>query len=148
MSVRIDPDAPSATGRAGRLALVAVAVGGAMGTISRYGVSRALPTPSGSIPWSIFLVNVVGCLVLGFVLHLVLERWPTNEFIRPFAAVGFIGAFTTFSTVMVDADLLVRDGQVGTAAVYVAVSVLAGLVAAFAGIVAARRLGRRTSASC
>jgi CrcB protein len=148
MSMRIDPDAPSATGRAGSLALLAVAVGGAMGTISRYGISRALPTPPESIPWAIFLVNVVGCLALGFVLQLILERWPTNEFIRPFVAVGFIGAFTTFSTVMIDADLLVRDGAAGTAAVYIVVSVLAGLVAVFTGIVAAGRLGRRTSASC
>jgi len=147
MTEPVDPDAPSASGGPGLLALLAVAVGGAMGTLSRYGISRILPTAAGSIPWSIFLVNVSGSLALGFVLHLVIERWPTNDYIRPFVAVGFIGAFTTFSTVMVDTDLLVRDGHTGTAAAYVIGSVIAGLVAAFAGIAIASRL-RRTGPSC
>jgi CrcB protein len=143
----VDPDAPSASDAPGLLALVGVAVGGATGTISRYGITRILPAAGGSVPWSIFLVNVSGSFALGFVLHLVIERWPTNDYIRPFVAIGFIGGFTTFSTVMVDTDLLVRDGQVGTAAVYVIGSVIAGLVAAFAGIAIASRV-RRTESSC
>ncbi len=147
MTEPVDPDAPSASGAPGLLALLAVAVGGAMGTLSRHGISRILPTAAGSIPWSIFLVNVSGSFALGFVLRLVVERWPTNEYIRPFVAVGFIGAFTTFSTVMVDTDLLVRDGKAGTAAAYVIGSVIAGLVAAFTGIAIASRL-RRTEPSC
>ena len=147
MTEPVDPDAPSATGAPGLLALLAVAVGGAMGTLSRYGISRMLPTVASSIPWSIFFVNVSGCLALGFVLQLVIERWPTNDYIRPFVAVGFIGAFTTFSTVMVDTDLLVRDGNAGTAAAYVIGSVIAGLVAVFTGIAIASRLGR-TEPSC
>ena len=147
MSAPIDPDAPGAAGPASRRALAAVALGGTMGTLSRYGVSRAIPTAPGSIPWSIFGVNVLGSLALGFVLQLILERWPTDEFIRPFVAVGFIGSFTTFSTVMVDTDLLVRDGHSGIAAVYVALSVVAGLVAAFAGIASARRLAPRHPSS-
>jgi fluoride exporter len=138
VSIRIDPDTPSASGGPGSRALVAVAAGGAMGTIARYGISRAGPTSPGSIPWSIFFVNVAGSLALGFLLQLVLEHWPTNRFIRPFVAVGFIGAFTTFSTVMVDVDLLVRDGAVGNAAVYIVVSVIAGLTAVFVGIAIAR----------
>lgn len=147
MTEPVDPDAASASGAPGLLALLAVAVGGAMGTLSRYGISRMLPTVAASIPWSIFLVNVSGSLALGFVLQLVIERWPTNDYIRPFVAVGFIGAFTTFSTVMVDTDLLVRDGNAGTAAAYVIGSVIAGLVAVFTGIAIASRL-RRTEPSC
>ncbi len=140
MTEQIDPDAPTASGAPRRVALLAVAVGGALGTIARYAISRAVPPVAASIPWSIFAVNISGSFVLGFVFQLVLERWPTNEYIRPFVAVGFIGAFTTFSTVMVDTDLLVRDGNAVTAAVYVVGSVIAGVVAAFTGIAIASRL--------
>jgi fluoride exporter len=144
----IDPDAPGDPGPPGPSVLLSVGVGGVLGTLVRYGIVRAIPTSAGSIPWSIFLVNVVGSLALGFVLQLVLERWPTDRYLRPFVAVGFIGAFTTFSTVMVDADLLVRDGDAATAAVYVVLSVVVGLVASFSGIAVARRIGRAGAPSC
>jgi fluoride exporter len=83
------------------------------------------------------------------VLELILRRWPTNEFLRPLVAVGFIGAFTTFSTVMVDTDLLARDGDAGLSAVSVVASLVVGLAAVFVGIAIARRRGPwETSGTC
>ncbi len=122
----------------GPWALVAIAAGGALGTLCRYGVERGLPTALDHFPWATLIVNVVGSFLLGTVLTLVVERWPTDRFLRPFAAVGFCGGFTTFSTLAVEVDQRVQHGRVGLAAVYVAVSLVLGLGAAMAGITLVR----------
>ena len=139
MTAPVDPDL---AGRAGPLTVALVAAGGALGTLARFGVGRLLLPEPGTWPWSTFVVNVVGCLLIGFVIRLAVDRWPTSAYLRPFIAVGFIGGFTTFSTVMVDTDLLVRDGAGGLAAAYLVVSVAAGLCGVAAGIALARRAGR------
>lgn len=118
--------------------LLLVAVGGAAGTAARYGVTRVVPVEAGSFPWAVFAVNVTGCLLLGALLTCIVERWPPSRYVRPFAAIGFLGGFTTFSTFVVDADLLVRDGHVATAVGYVASSLVVGLSAVYAGIGTAR----------
>ncbi|MBM3675576.1 MAG: hypothetical protein FJW88_11665 [Actinobacteria bacterium] len=126
------------------LVLLLVAVGGALGTACRYGVARAMPVETSSFPWATFTVNVTGCLLLGALLTCIVERWPPSRCVRPFAAIGFLGAFTTFSTFVVDADVLVRDGHAATAVGYFASSLLMGVGAVYVGIAAARRRpGRR-----
>jgi CrcB protein len=92
----------------------------------------------GTFPWATFLVNVTGSFVLGLFLAVVLERFPPSRSLRPFVATGFIGAYTTYSTFAVETVVLAKDGHSAVAAGYVAVSVVAGLTAAWAGIVAAR----------
>ncbi len=91
-----------------------------------------------SFPWSTFAVNITGSLLLGLLLTLIIERWPPSRYLRPFAAIGFLGAYTTFSTYMVETDLLVKNGKAGIAAVYVVGSLVAGLVAVYVGIVIGR----------
>jgi CrcB protein len=118
--------------------LVAIAAGGALGSPARYAVSRIVPTATNGFPWSTFVINVSGSLVLGALLILVIERWPPTRYVRPFAAIGFLGAYTTFSTFMVEADVLTKDGHGDGAALYVAASLVTGLVAVYAGIVVAR----------
>jgi CrcB protein len=121
------------------LRILAIAAGGSLGTLARYGLGRALaPTPLG-FPWPTLLANVTGSLLLGLVVTLVVERWPPTRFVRPFAAIGFCGGFTTFSTVMVEAAQQGRHGRVGPASIYLAVTVGAGLLAAALGIGLARR---------
>ena len=83
-------------------------------------------------------MNITGSFVLGVLLTLVIERWPPTQYVRPFAAIGFLGSYTTFSTWMVEADVLVKDGYAGIAAVYVVASLVVGL-AVSAGILVARR---------
>ena len=118
--------------------LVAVGAGGALGAPLRYELSRAFPVAAGQVPWITFAVNISGAFVLGVLLTFVLERWPPTRYVRPFLAIGFLGAYTTFSTFAVESDLLVKDGHVGIAALYTGLSLVAGTVAAFLGIVGGR----------
>jgi CrcB protein len=120
------------------LRLVAIASGGALGTLARYGMDRALlPSPLG-FPWPTFTVNVAGSLLLGLIVTLVVERWPPTRFIRPFGAIGFCGGFTTFSTLVVEAAQRSQHGRLGMAAAYVVASLVAGVVAAGLGMALAR----------
>jgi CrcB protein len=142
----IDPDllaprAPAGQRRAGHArpqVLLAIALGGAIGTPARYALGRIIHVAPDSFPWSTFTVNITGCFVLGLLLTFVIERWPPSQYVRPFAAIGVLGAYTTFSTYMVETDLLVKDGHVGVALAYVLGSLLAGIAAVFLGIVLGR----------
>jgi CrcB protein len=116
----------------------AIGVGGALGTVARYGVDRAVASPALGFPWDTFTVNVTGSLILGLLVTAVTERWPPTRYVRPFAAIGFCGGFTTFSTFVVEVDRLGQHGQVGTAVTYLLVSLVAGLAAAALGIGLAR----------
>ena len=124
--------------------LAAVALGAALGAPARYGVAQVIRGNANAFPWATFWTNVSGSLALGLFLTLILERFPPSRYLRPFVATGFLGAYTTYSTFAVEADLLVRDGHPGGAATYIAASLLAGLLAAWAGVTAARALPRRT----
>jgi CrcB protein len=117
---------------------LAAALGGVLGALARWGVSRALSSPAGGWPWATLLVNVTGCALIGVLLAVLLARAPAHPWLRPFLATGVLGGYTTFSTFAVDAVALVDDGAVGTAVGYVAASVLGGLLAVVAGL----RLGR------
>jgi CrcB protein len=143
--VEVDPDLLARSGGATSerrrrqvFVLLAIAAGGALGTPARYAISRIVHVAPNSFPWSTFIVNVSGCFVLGVLLTLIIERWPPTRYARPFAAIGFLGAYTTFSTYMVETDLLVKNGAVGVAALYVVGSLVAGFVAVYLGIVCRR----------
>lgn len=118
--------------------LLAVAAGGVLGTLARYGVGQLLATPGHGFPWSTFLVNVSGALLLGTLLVLLLERFPPSRYARAFLATGFLGAYTTFSTYMVETVLLARDGYESRATAYLLGSLVAGLSATWLGIVIGR----------
>ena len=120
----------------------ALACGGVFGALSRYAISLALPTKTGQFPWGTFLINLSGSLVLGFLLVLLLEQFPRGRLARPVIGTGFLGAYTTFSTFMVETVLLIRDGHPGDAVAYLTSSTVLGLVAAWAGIAFARLLLR------
>lgn len=127
--------------------LAAVAAGGAVGGLFRYGVARALPVGGGVFPWATFWTNVSGSLLLGLVVVLSGRRFPENRWLRPFLATGVLGAYTTFSTLVVETDLLAGQGRGSTAVVYAAASLVAGVAAAWAGLLLGRSLwpapGRR-----
>ncbi|MGI8685806.1 MAG: fluoride efflux transporter CrcB [Acidimicrobiales bacterium] len=125
--------------------LAAVAAGGALGAPARYGVARLVHVPDGSFPWATFWTNVSGSFALGFLLVLVIARFPPSRYLRPFFATGFLGAFTTFSTFAVDTDLLLKDGRPSVALAYAVTTVAAGLTAAWAGMVLARMVPAGTA---
>ncbi|HET9076889.1 MAG TPA: fluoride efflux transporter CrcB [Acidimicrobiales bacterium] len=139
----VDPDlVPSRPGRRPAWQrpgiLAAVGVGGVVGACARYELGLAMPYRHGAFPTSTFLINVTGSFALGFLLTLMVERWRPNEYVRPLVATGVIGAYTTWSTYMTDADNLVRDGHPGVAAAYVVASLAAGLAAVYAGTMLGR----------
>ncbi len=149
--IPLDPDVdlgpgdglhPLARGRRARqvqaVIVVALGCGGVLGAVSRYALSLAVPTETGRFPWGTFLVNVSGSAVLGFILILVIEQFPRGRLARPVIGTGFIGAYTTFSTFMVEAVLLIRDGRPWDAIAYLAGSVAAGLLAVWIGMTSAR----------
>jgi len=127
----------------------AVAAGGALGAAARYGVAQLFHVGGGGFPWATFWTNVSGSLAFGFLLVLIVVRFPPSRYARPFVATGFLGAFTTFSTLVVEVDLLVRDGHLPIAVTYVLASLIVGLAAVWAGMTLARLIpgGRRATAS-
>jgi CrcB protein len=121
--------------------IVAIGIAGALGALARYGVdgavSRRLPT---SFPWGTLVVNVTGALVLGFLLTLMTEQLTTAPWIRSALTIGFLGAYTTYSTLSYESYRLLEDGAVGLAAANVLGSAAAGLIAVYLGVVAGRAL--------
>jgi fluoride exporter len=118
--------------------VLAVAAGGALGAPIRYELSVRVHVAPGSFPWSTFWINVSGSFLLGLLLTFMLERWPPTRYVRPFLAIGVLGAYTTFSTYSVETDLLFRDGHVAVGLSYALGSLAAGGVAVYLGIVAGR----------
>jgi CrcB protein len=117
--------------------LAAIAVGGGLGTVARYLLSAAFPAGQG-FPWAIFAVNVSGCFLLGLLVVYMLEVWPPRRYLRPFLAIGLIGGYTTFSTYAAGVMTLLTSGRLSLADAYALSSVLAALVAVWAGMRIAR----------
>ena len=118
--------------------LVAVAVGGCVGTVARYELAQADPVGSGHIPWATFTANMIGSLVLGIAVVVLVDSRRSTLILRPLVGVGFCGGLTTFSTWMVESVLLTRDGEAATAALYLGVSLVVGLGAVLVGMTVAR----------
>lgn len=128
-----------------RLSLGALAVvfgGGVAGGMARYGVVETLATPAGRFPWGTLGVNTAGAFALPLLLA-ALTTWGAHRYLKPLLATGFLGAFTTFSSVVVTTDVLAAHGHPGTGAAYLAGSTAAALLAAAAGL----RLGQAVSAA-
>lgn len=109
-----------------------------LGAPARYGIAQVVHITPGTFPWGTFWINVSGSLALGFLLGLVLERFPPSRYLRTFLATGFLGSFTTYSTFAVETDLLIKNGHVGVALAYAGGSLVVGLAAVWAGLAAAR----------
>jgi CrcB protein len=117
---------------------VLAAFGGALGALARWGVANALPHSPGTWPWATLLVNITGCLLIGVLLAVVLARFPSSPWLRPFLATGVLGGYTTFSTFAVDTVALIDAGRPAVAVGYVVVSVLGGVLAVVAGLLLGR----------
>lgn len=118
--------------------MAVVALGGMAGAACRHGLGTLISATPGEVPWGTFVENVAGAFLLGVVLSALVRRFPASRYLRPFLAVGFLGSFTTFSALAVEADQLIRDGEAGLAAGYWVLSLVAGVSAAWVGIVLTR----------
>jgi CrcB protein len=130
--------APSLRGRAQPDVLAVIALGGALGALGRYAVSRAIHVSPDTFPWATFVTNIAGAFALGLFMTLVIERFPPSRYLRPFFAIGFLGAFTTFSTMALETVTLVKDGDALLGVAYLLASVASGLAVTYVGIVLAR----------
>jgi CrcB protein len=120
----------------------AVAVGGALGAMLRYYVGgSALGRVAAPFPTATLVINVTGSFLLGLFLTLAAERINIAPHLRLAFAVGFVGAYTTFSTFEWETAKLIEEGDWGYTLLYVVLSFALGLVAMWSGINAARRLG-------
>jgi fluoride exporter len=123
-----------------------VAAGSSLGGLLRWIVGLMAGRWFGtSFPWGTFIINITGCLFLGWFSTVVDERvaqggkgWISIDDLRLLLAVGFTGAYTTFSTFELESHNLIRDGSVFKSALYVAASVFVGLIAVHLGVVLAR----------
>ncbi|MEV1091424.1 FluC/FEX family fluoride channel [Streptomyces microflavus] len=121
--------------------LGAVAAGGALGALARYGALVLWPAADGCFPWTVFAVNVSGCALIGVLMVLTVERSRvTHPLVRPFLGVGVLGGFTTFSTYAADVSGLLVRQELAVALAYMAATVVAALAAVWAGAVVTRRL--------
>jgi fluoride exporter len=122
-----------------RRELGAIFVGGAIGAGVRTALVQLAPARPGHWPWVTFAVNLVGCLLLGYLVTRLQERLPVTAYQRPFLGTGVCGALTTFSTFQLELLRMLDQGRVVTALGYGAASVLAG----FAGVALGTGLVRR-----
>jgi fluoride exporter len=119
---------------------VAIGVAGAFGALARYGVEGAVARRAAAFPWGTFIVNVSGSFLLGVVVTLLGERLTVAPWLRAATAIGFLGAYTTFSTLSLESYRLVESRSYALAAANLLGSVTAGLVALYGGVVLGRAL--------
>ncbi|GGI46201.1 CrcB protein [Agromyces flavus] len=116
------------------LPYLAVFAGGLVGTGLRFALDVALPHPDDGFPWSTLIVNLVGAFALGWLAGGLWTRPSTPAWLKAGLGSGVIGSFTTLSAVMGSLTILGRESEVALAAVYLAVSVVAGLALAAGGL--------------
>jgi fluoride exporter len=126
--------------------LALISLGGAIGSLGRWGIAQGLPHAPSEFPWATALTNVSGCFAIGVLMVLALEVWPPSRYLRPFLGVGVLGGYTTFSTAMLETRSLAAAGRPALAAGYAIGTTLAALAAVALAIMLtrlalARRLG-------
>jgi CrcB protein len=121
--------------------LLAVALGGALGSLLRYGVASAIQTPAAAgFPWGIFVVNVTGGFLMGVIVELGALKLSLAPELRAFLTVGILGGYTTFSTFSLDSVLLLQRGAYASAALYIVGSTMLSIAALFGGLTLVRAL--------
>jgi fluoride exporter len=115
--------------------LVLLAMAGGMGALARYGLSGFVQKISGmSFPWGTVIVNLTGCFLAGLLWSLFENRWNVSGETRTVVLVGFMGAFSTFSTFIFETGDLLRSAQWMYAAANLTIQNGIGLLALFTGM--------------
>ena len=119
---------------------LAVALGGSLGALARYYIAMISARLFGTaFPIGTFIINITGSLFLGWFYTIVTDRMVVSDATRLGIAVGFVGAYTTFSTYMFESDALLRDGAIWKATANLVGSVVLGLLAVRFGVWLAAR---------
>jgi len=121
--------------------VIAIAVGGAFGSVLRYGLSTWVHTLVGrGFPYGTLAVNVLGCLAMGFLFVLLVERMGESALWRAGLLIGVLGGFTTFSSFSIETFNLIEQGSLVKAAGNMAASLFLCLGATWLGVLLARQL--------
>jgi CrcB protein len=121
----------------------AVAIGSGAGGVARYLLAGSISARAGTaFPVGTFVVNIAGCLAIGFLMRLMLDGGQFSPTVRALLTTGFCGGFTTFSTFSWEAIAAIEEGEMRRAAWYVVSSVVLGLIAVWVGSAAAHTLLR------
>lgn len=121
--------------------VLAIAAGGALGSVLRYGMSLGAHALLGrGFPYGTLLVNITGCLLMGFLFVWFLERVSDQTVLRAGVLIGVLGGFTTFSAFSIETLGLIEEGAWLKAALNVSLSVVLCVAAAWAGVLLARQL--------
>jgi len=120
--------------------ILSVAIGGSFGAVARYLVNIS---PAAGLfekfPFPTFLINISGSFLIGFLMILLADKIEVSENFRMAVIVGFLGAFTTFSTFEMEIFGLVRERHFTTALIYLLLSVIVGFIGVIAGVELAKR---------
>ena len=120
--------------------LLSVAFGGAFGAAARYLINISpLNNVFTKFPFPTFFINILGSFLIGFFLILLTDKISVSDNLRLAVMVGFLGAFTTFSTFELELFSLVKDRSFAAGFVYLFLSVAVGFAGVFAGIWLARK---------
>ena len=118
---------------------IGLAAGGILGTFARYFLSGAVHRVLGvTFPFGTLVVNLIGCFAIGFLAVLAEEKFLLGPTARVFLMIGFCGAFTTFSTFILETSNLTRDGENFFAFLNIALSVILGFFVFRLGVMLAR----------
>ena len=119
---------------------VVIGVAGALGALARYGLDGWVSRRAGSFPWGTFVVNVSGSFLLGLLITLLGERFAVAPWVRASLTIGFLGAYTTFSTLSLESYRLLEGRSYALAGANLAGSLAAGVLALYGGVVLGRAL--------
>jgi CrcB protein len=113
---------------------LAVALGGALGAMSRYGLVQLFPVAYSGFPWATWIANIIGSILVGFFYVLITEKGMVSEQWRPMIMIGFLGALTTFSTFALESVTLWQNNQLVNSVLYVISTTLGCLLCTITSI--------------
>jgi CrcB protein len=121
--------------------LLAIGLGGALGSMARFGISTWVYGALGrNFPYGTFVVNVLGCLMMGVLFVLFTERFSDSLILRAGVLIGVLGGFTTFSSFSIETFNLIDQGELAKASLYVAGSFLVSISSTWLGVLIGRKV--------
>lgn len=121
--------------------ILSIAAGGALGAVARYLINISpLARLFDRFPFPTFFINITGSFLIGFLLILLTDKLEVNDNLRMAIIVGFLGAFTTFSTFEMEIYGLLEERHFATALLYLLLSVVVGFIGVVGGVMLGRRI--------